>query len=375
LSEPRCTPPTAGSGAETGRAAAGIVMVAPILIVGQGIAGTALAWEFERAGFSFEIADAGLDGSATQVAAGIVNPITGQRFVKNWRIDSLLGPSREFYQGIGRELGIELVRDVRIRRLFADVGEFARGKEKADAGKWRPYVDASAVEPEGFWIEGGCQVDLPALLEGSRRRWIKRGMLQQRVVDPPAEISRRDLVILCTGGGLYREFGDSLKFERAKGEVIEVAAAGGVFEPGVIRSGDAWVVPRSHSTAQVGSTYDREAEDLVPTGPARETLFAHLRGLHPGIEARIERQRCGWRMSVPDRRPVVGRVPGLERMGIFGGLSSKGVLTAPWIARQWVHHLAEGIGFDADIAIGRCWQGCVRMGLNAETPRRDVRRE
>jgi gentisate 1,2-dioxygenase len=28
--------------------------------------------------------------SATRVAAGVVNPITGQRFVKNWRIDSLL---------------------------------------------------------------------------------------------------------------------------------------------------------------------------------------------------------------------------------------------------------------------------------------------
>ena len=50
-----------------------------ILIVGQGLAGTLLAFELERAGVSFAIADAGHEGAASSVAAGVINPITGRR--------------------------------------------------------------------------------------------------------------------------------------------------------------------------------------------------------------------------------------------------------------------------------------------------------
>lgn len=337
-------------------------MMAPILIVGQGIAGTALAWEFERAGFAFEIADAGLGGSATRIAAGVVNPITGQRFVKNWRIDSLLEPARKFYRDVGEELGTDLVRVVRIRRLFSDEEEFARGREKAAKGSWAPYVDAASVEREGFWIDGGFQVDPVRLLEASRERWISKGILTERRVAWREEAKRRDMVILCTGAEVYQEFGDALKLERAKGEVLEVAAAGSPFEPGQIRSQEAWVVPRTASLAQVGSTYDREAPDLSPSAASREMLETHFLRLYPEIDYRIESQLSGWRMSVSDRRPVVGRVPGMERLGLINGLSSKGMLTAPWIARQWVNHLAEGIAFDEAIAISRCWRGPKGVG-------------
>ncbi len=331
-------------------------MTAPILIVGQGIAGATLGWEFERAGFSFEIADAGLAGSATRVAAGVVNPITGQRFVKNWRIDSLLEPARKFYREVGEELGENLVREVRIRRLFSDEEEFARGREKAAKGSWAPFVDAALVEREGFWINGGFQVDPVRLLEASRERWIRKGILTERRVAWREELKRRDIIILCSGADGYQEFGDNLRFERAKGEVLEVAAVGAPFEPGLIRSEEVWVVPRSVGQAQVGSTYDREAQDLSPSSASRELLEGQFRRMYPEINYRVESQLSGWRMSVSDRRPVVGRVPAVERLGLINGLSSKGVLTAPWIARQWVNHLAEGIAFDEAISISRCWR-------------------
>ncbi|HRE82554.1 MAG TPA: hypothetical protein PLN52_16030, partial [Opitutaceae bacterium] len=94
-------------------------MPAPILIVGQGIAGTLLAWAFEHAGIDFEIADAGHAEAASRVAAGIVNPITGQRFVKSWRVDELLPLARAVYRELEAELGIPLVREMRVWRRFS----------------------------------------------------------------------------------------------------------------------------------------------------------------------------------------------------------------------------------------------------------------
>jgi glycine/D-amino acid oxidase-like deaminating enzyme len=73
-------------------------MRADILIVGQGLAGTLLAWECERAGIAFAVADCGHAAAATSAAAGIVNPITGRRLVKSWRIDDQLPLARAEYR-------------------------------------------------------------------------------------------------------------------------------------------------------------------------------------------------------------------------------------------------------------------------------------
>ena len=91
-----------------------------ILIIGQGLAGTMLAWELERAGIAFEIADCGHEGAASAVAAGIINPITGRRLVKSWRYESWFPVARESYRALETALGTTLWHDMRIRRTFAD---------------------------------------------------------------------------------------------------------------------------------------------------------------------------------------------------------------------------------------------------------------
>ncbi len=51
------------------------------LIVGQGLAGSLLAWELMQRGAKVLIVDNGMP-NASQVAAGLINPITGMRFAK-----------------------------------------------------------------------------------------------------------------------------------------------------------------------------------------------------------------------------------------------------------------------------------------------------
>ena len=60
------------------------------LIVGQGICVTFLSWYLAKAGRSFAIIDnKGID-TASRVAAGIINPVTGRRIVKTWMIDDVM---------------------------------------------------------------------------------------------------------------------------------------------------------------------------------------------------------------------------------------------------------------------------------------------
>ena len=52
------------------------------LIIGQGLAGSLLAWELINRNCKVVIIDNGQE-NASQVAAGLINPIAGQRFVKS----------------------------------------------------------------------------------------------------------------------------------------------------------------------------------------------------------------------------------------------------------------------------------------------------
>jgi glycine oxidase len=172
-------------------------MTPDVLIVGQGIAGTLVAWELDRAGVSFVVASDG-GAAASAAAAGIVNPITGRRLVKSWRVETLLPLARETYAEIERSLGATLWHDMRVRRLFADEGERATFAAKQRRGELAPF--AGAGDDEGFWIESAARVDLPLLLSASRKRFSETGRYRTEVVASLAhECERYAWVIDCRG--------------------------------------------------------------------------------------------------------------------------------------------------------------------------------
>ena len=76
-----------------------------ILIIGQGIAGSCLAWELKRRGAEFTVADRPIAETASRVAAGLVNPLTGRAFRPGWRQEECLAAAEAFYPETERELG------------------------------------------------------------------------------------------------------------------------------------------------------------------------------------------------------------------------------------------------------------------------------
>ena len=73
-------------------------------IVGQGLAGTCLAWEFWKRGVSFSLVDRERGGSS-RVAAGLINPITGKNFEPSARIAGFHPQAMEFYAEVGDRFG------------------------------------------------------------------------------------------------------------------------------------------------------------------------------------------------------------------------------------------------------------------------------
>lgn len=319
-------------------------MAAPLFIVGQGLAGTLLGWACERAGLAFEVVDQGHESAASRVAAGIINPITGQRLVTSWRVEALLPLAWTTYRELECALGVPLIRAMRVRRLFRDERERRIFAEKKASGVLAPY--AGEADAAGFWIEGAAQVETGVLIAAMRKRWEQSGRLMVRTVTA-AECAERTTV-LCLGA-VVLEGGKRLPWRAAAGEILEITTDG--LAPDVILNDGSWVLPTTPVRARVGATYrlggEGEAEhSRQPLNAAARRLLGEVPFTSLGLES-------GWRATTADRHPLIGWLDGGVRVGVLTGLGSKGALLAPWAAEQWRNHLMTGANFDPTVDVRR----------------------
>ncbi|TXH20562.1 MAG: FAD-dependent oxidoreductase, partial [Chitinophagaceae bacterium] len=70
------------------------------LIIGQGISGTMLSWFFYQKNISFKVLDQYKKNAPSRIAAGLINPVTGRRYVTVWKDDILLPFAKKTYQEI-----------------------------------------------------------------------------------------------------------------------------------------------------------------------------------------------------------------------------------------------------------------------------------
>lgn len=324
---------------------------ADVLIVGQGLAGTLLAWELERAGIDFAIADQGQANAASLAAAGIINPVTGRRLVKTWRIETLLPRARLTYQQFGDALGLPVWRELRVRRLFADEGERAAWARKRGTGELAPFVTAAADE-QGFWIEQAARVDLGALLGAARKRWMAQGRLQERRAEPALETLHHAWVIDCTGHQGVRSAGAPrvAPWEFSKGEVLQLQLDD--LDPGVVLNRRHWVMPAGAGAAWVGATHEPGVTDATPTESGRNVLERSAAEIL-GRPFRVTGHRAGVRVTVVDKLPVSGPIGTVPGLGVINALGGKGALWAPLLAAEWATFIRAGAAMDPLLDVNR----------------------
>jgi glycine/D-amino acid oxidase-like deaminating enzyme len=320
-------------------------MPPPIRIVGQGLAGSLLAWSCEAAGIDFEIFDPGSSASATAVGAGLVNPVTGQRLVKSWRIEDFLPRALNLYRTIEAATGESLIQPYRVRRLYQDAREKTVAEEKFKRGELSPYVQA--IDDEGFWIESAFRLDMQRLLAVLQARWIAQGRLLLRCgVEEKSDV----LTIWCIGAAetKFSRFAFT-RMQASRGELLTIAVSN--LASGVILNRGHWILPLREGVAKLGATYDA-TDRREATASARATLLASARKMLSG-EIEVLSQEVGLRMTTPDKHPVVGRHPEQSTIGIVNGLGSKGVLLAPYLAAQWIGHRQNKTPFDPNCDVRR----------------------
>jgi glycine/D-amino acid oxidase-like deaminating enzyme len=336
-----------------------------ILIVGQGIAGSLLAWQLLEAGSIVHLIDDGADTGATHVAPGILNPLAGKRLQPSWRVEEQLKEAHRVYEVMESRLQAQFFHRKPILRIFKDVDQQVFFRERQADPVFRRYVETELESSTiafplkaplgGFVSRFTGYLETGTFLSTCRRWFLNEGLLWEHVLKPEMlkmHVNRSvycavteqnyDAVVFCEGwSASVNPFFNWLPFKPAKGEMLDLKSVHPVHLPDMILNCGKWLLPLGNGHYRAGASYGWEPLDTVITDDARETLLSVLASFLD-ITFEVTGQRAGIRPILKDFRPVLGAHPNHPSLFIFNGLGSKGVLAGPWLAKQMTAHLLGG---------------------------------
>ena len=107
-----------------------------ILIVGQGLAGSLLAYSLLNEGFDVHILNAENKPSATKVSAGLIQPVTGKFLTQNPFITPYYSETVAFYKTLEEVLTCKFLRHIPTHRILNKMQQkIFKKKSKHDAFK------------------------------------------------------------------------------------------------------------------------------------------------------------------------------------------------------------------------------------------------
>lgn len=324
-----------------------------ILIIGGGLAGTCLAWRLHERGVPFLIVDRDEPGTSSKIAAGLVSPITGLRMSLNWRYAALHPEAVAFYRSLEQRLDRGFYHDVPIVKLLRDELAVERWQKRREQSEVRPYfkpqqgplVDEGIFSAPygGFEMQHSGWLDSAAFLAASRAYFLESGCWQTGESDGSLVWRGETFThaVFCIGWEAAKHpWFDWVPFRSARGTVLQVSADTGG-ETRIINRG-CWLLPRGDGTLRVGPTYELDFDD------ASTPSAAAIEGLESSLQHLLNRpydvlgSQTGVRPIIPRRQAIIGFHPAKPNIGFINGLGSKGVLRAPWVARQFVEHMLDG---------------------------------
>jgi glycine/D-amino acid oxidase-like deaminating enzyme len=325
-----------------------------VLIVGQGICGTFLCRELDRVGLTYIVVDEEQTNSASRAAAGLINPVTGRRFVKTWMMDDLLPYLREVYdEALLRPVGVvDFFPTAQMRlafvKRFEEAAEYLEMPSREEEHRW----DGLFRYALGYGMIGSCfLVDVQRLLSQARELLMMRGVLRgehfvaAELIVGESGVRYRDVearwVIFCDGvAAAGAGYFSRLPFAPNKGEALiieapELQEAQYIFKMGIS------IVPWVAGLYWVGSSYEWSFNDPGPTAAFRERTEAILKDWLR-IPFRTVDHIASVRPATLERRPFVGLHPVYPAVGILNGMGTKGCSLAPFFSRQLAGLLSKG---------------------------------
>ncbi|CAA9890652.1 FAD dependent oxidoreductase [Candidatus Methylobacter favarea] len=335
-------------------------MTIDFLIIGQGLAGSLLAWELMQRNCQVIVIDSGKE-NASQIAAGLINPITGLRFVKSAHVDSLLPAAKRFYSRLSGYFQQSFYIEKPMLRIFCSEKEVKNCMGRFDDPAYRSYLGdlipperpiANLVTPFGFLEQKQtgylltrpllrCLKDFFISANSYRLADLNYGDIQLKPSLRWQDIYARQ-IIFCEGyRAIQNPWFSWLPFQAVKGEILTLEHEAGL--PDKILNYGNWLLPLNSHQIRTGATFDRENLDTEPTESGKDQLLTSLGQMSADLRhAKLINHEANIRPSTQDRYPFIGTHPQHRQVAIFNGFGAKGSVQIPWHSQRLADALLHG---------------------------------
>jgi glycine oxidase len=318
------------------------------LIVGQGLAGSALAIQLIQRGKKVVVIDQPQKNTSSKIAAGLFNPVTGKKMTKTWLADVIFPHLHRFYEAAEKLTGQNFFHPMPLYRPFLTVEEQNEWMAKSADPTLTEYIEtiftASALphvndEYGGLMLRQSGYLDTELYMKAVHN-WL---LLTNSIWE--GDFNNEDLkmhengifykdwsaskIVFCQGEHTrFNPWFDWVPINALKGETLTVQTS---FVPQQIINRGVYIVPSAPNEVKVGSTYNFQDSEPVITEKARKELEEKLDGL-VNFQYEIVGQEWGKRPTTPDRRPILGAHPKHPSLIIFNGMGTKGVSLTPYFS-------------------------------------------
>jgi D-amino-acid dehydrogenase len=353
-----------------------VLMANDVIVIGGGVAGASAAYRLARDGVGVSLVDAGHEGQATAAGAGIVSYAGFRQTSDEWRryFQAATSYHRSLVEDLaGRgetEIGYRVVGELIVSPGEDSEGrlaELARKLEKANAVWQDPQIgDVRQLTPPearqffppldpalgAVHVSGVARIDGRLLRDALQRTVVRLG---GRVVSGPARLRasssasptvelagerlKAEAVIVAAGAWtpeVLAPLGATVAIEPQRGQIIHLALPGTTTEEFPVLSGygSDYMVTFPPDRVVVGATRETGSgfDYRITAGGVNELLSRALR-VAPGLAgATLAEVRVGFRPATPDGRPILGALPGYERVFVASGFGPSGLTVGPYSA-------------------------------------------
>ncbi len=346
------------------------------IIVGQGIVGSVMALTLMRMGRRVLVIDKPSLSSSSRVAAGVYNPFNFRQMMNNWRAVEMIEAAKSIYKyaedcSANELAGNKIFTERKILKIFTSEDERILW-EHACVEKTGLLADEKIREnefgdaimaPYGIGVvNNGGSIDTCMLLYSTTEKlkeengFCEEEFFPELLVQNENEIIYNERfsakhLIFCEGHlNTKNPWFNFIPIKPAKGQLLHVYIPGLQLTE-VINRG-CYLLPLGNERFVLGSTFDNDVVDEIPTKNAEEDLLVRVQKFL-SLPVRIESRFAGIRPAVQDRRPIIGTHPEHKRISIINGMGSKAVLLSPWLAEKLVGSIERGEVLPVEVGIGR----------------------
>ena len=321
------------------------------VIVGQGIAGSLVAFMLHRKKIPFLVIDPASQYTASKIAAGMFTPLSGKRKTIQPLVLEQIPFAIKIYQEISQLLGNNIVHLSNIYQVFNSAEEQAALQLKSLEPVYSAHIvpilralpgihqqNVACDITHSGWVNCELWMDL-------FRTWLKKNdqLLEASFIHQDLQITEEKLsykglefqnIFFCEG---YRAIHNPFFKEKiipCKGDVLTIASDHFATDQ-IIKKNGIYLVPSENNAFKVGATYQWNNDEELPDNASKLWIEGQLENMLFNPFNTVDHQSA-IRPTTQNREVIIQQHLQHKGMFMLNGLGTKGVLQGPWWADRVV---------------------------------------